>query len=415
MNNIQNVGNVVVKNQPVPEVETQQSNVRRINFKAENDRFVRQGQPRYSQPAILQQQPQQDPLVRMMEKQEKEEKKKNFWNKVAIITSIGAGIAIIAGFVVNMRMMKAAKGGASMQETVEKAKDNIIRNVDKEKSFEELLMPKELEKITEEVKVLLDRNAELKRKGMTGNSAIMLYGEPGGGKNAYVYALTKYMQKKNPGTELIMMDVLKFNSKWLGETENNILGFTEGIIKRANDNPKKKFVVFMDEFDSISRKHSGNGAENAEKFQNAFKTAFNKLTEVDNIQIVAATNKASKDLPLHQLLDEAILNRFAKKVHVPLPTKEQLKNALVKHYETLPKDVINSELTNINDKTLDKISEYITKQDHHASFRDMNYILQRAREISEKEAKSRPISMQDLAKATQEHAESMNWKDVLKI
>ena len=45
MNNIQSVGNFALKNQPIPETETKQ-NVRRVNFKAENDRFVRQGQPR---------------------------------------------------------------------------------------------------------------------------------------------------------------------------------------------------------------------------------------------------------------------------------------------------------------------------------------------------------------------------------
>ena len=414
MNNIQSVGTIALKNQPVPEVETKQSNVRKINFKAENDRFVRQGQPRYTQPAILQQQPQQDPYIRMLEKQQKEEKKKNFWNKFALFAGIGASLGMIALAIMHFRTIKGSSS-ESMKETVEKAKDNIIRNVEKEKSFEELLMPKELQKITEEIKVLLDRNAQLKRKGMTGNSAIMLYGEPGGGKNAYVYALTKHMQKTNPGTELIMMDVLKFNSKWLGETENNILGFTEGIIQRANKNPNKRFVVFMDEFDSISRKVTGNGAENAEKFQNAFKTAFNKLLEVDNIQIVAATNKASKDLPLNQLLDEAILNRFAKKVHVPLPTQEQLKNSFVKHYKTLPEDVIKPEMIDLDNKTLEKISEYIARENHHASFRDMNYILQRAREISEKEAQSRPIEMKDLVKATQEHAESMNWIDLLKV
>ena len=194
MNNIQSVGTIVLKNQPVPEVETTQNNVRKINFKAENDRFVRQGQPKYSQPAILQQQPQQDTLTRMLEKQEKEQKKKNFWNKFALFSGIGASLAMIGLVILHFRGMKNANP-ENMKKAVENAKDDIIRNVDKEKSFEELIMPKELQKVTEEIKVLLGRNAQLKRKGMTGNSAIMLYGEPGGGKNAYTYALTKYMQK----------------------------------------------------------------------------------------------------------------------------------------------------------------------------------------------------------------------------
>ena len=121
MNNIQSVGNYVLKNQPVPDVEPKQANVRVVNFKAENDRFVRQGQPKYTQPAILQQQPQQDPYIRMMEKQQKEQKKKNFWNKVALFTSIGAGLAIIASLFLNK---KAAKEQINnITETVVKWKD----------------------------------------------------------------------------------------------------------------------------------------------------------------------------------------------------------------------------------------------------------------------------------------------------
>ena len=101
MNNIQSVGNFSIKNQPIPEVETKQNNIRKINFKAENDRFVRQGQPRYSQPAILQQQPQQDPYMQMLQKQQKEQKKKNFWSKFAMFAGIGASLAIIAALFIN--------------------------------------------------------------------------------------------------------------------------------------------------------------------------------------------------------------------------------------------------------------------------------------------------------------------------
>lgn len=105
MNNIQSVGTLALKNQPIPEVETKQ-NIRKINFKADNDQFVRQGRPRgpvYTQPAILQQaqQPQQDPYIRMLEKQQKEEKKKNFWNKFALFAGIAASLAIVAALFMN--------------------------------------------------------------------------------------------------------------------------------------------------------------------------------------------------------------------------------------------------------------------------------------------------------------------------
>ena len=73
MSNIQSVGNFAIKNQPVPEVETKQ-NVYKVNFKAGDDKFVRQGRPKgpvYTQPAIVQN-AQKDPYIRMIEKQQKE-------------------------------------------------------------------------------------------------------------------------------------------------------------------------------------------------------------------------------------------------------------------------------------------------------------------------------------------------------
>ena len=42
----------------------------------------------------------------------------------------------------------------------------------------------------------------------------------------------------------------------------------------------------------------------------------------------------------------------------------------------------------------------------------MNYILNRARILSESGGKSEPISMDNLVQAVKDHAESMNWKDI---
>ena len=81
MNSIQNVGNVVVKNVPQPKVEEKQNNLYKINFRADGDQFVRRGGVQ-SRPAILQQQPQQDPLSRMISEQEKAKKKEKTKNNI---------------------------------------------------------------------------------------------------------------------------------------------------------------------------------------------------------------------------------------------------------------------------------------------------------------------------------------------
>ena len=398
MTSINSVG-LMNTNLPVP-VEAQKNKKNSIlSFKAydNRDQFVRQPQMMSPQDAAL---------YRAIEEQRNKEKKQKLKQNLITGVSVASGIAIIAMVLMQMKMMKG--GGEVMQ----KAQKIITRDVSKEKTLKELGLKGELAKATDEVKILIDRASELAKKGAHGNSAIMLYGEPGGGKNAWVYGITKYIQEKFPGSELIMMDVLKFNGMYHGQTENNILGFVDNVISRAKSNPDKKLIVFLDEFDSIARKDFSSNAASSEKFQNAFKTSFNKLLEVPNIQIIAATNKASKEASLNSLLDDAILNRFAKKVYVPLPSKEQLKNAFIEHYKSLPQEVVKPELTKADNSTLDKICEYVSQENHHASFRDMNYILDRARILSESKEKGAPISIENLVQAVIDHAESMNWKDI---
>ena len=346
----------------------------------------------------------------------KKEKAKEKWNKAGVIAQIGIAVGIIGSalatiFSAKLRS-KAASAISNAKEESQKLMDTLKPvDVSKEKTFEELTLGPEMKKVVEDVKTRIERAEALKKKGSKGGSGIMLYGEPGGGKNAYVYALTKYMQEKFPGSELYEMNVLKLTDKYLGETENNIMGFVEQMVELAKTNPKKKYIVFMDEFDSIARKEDGNNIKMGEKFQNAFKTTLTKLTACDNIQVIAATNKAEKDAALNKVLDEAILNRFPQKVFIPLPSKDQLKNAVVAHYKSLPQDVVDKELTDINSSKLDSICRDIAKKSNHASFRDLQYIFEHARVISESGTRKEgsPITINDLKEAVKKHADSNNW------
>jgi len=353
-------------------------------------------------------------LLSLEKDMQKKQKNQEKMNKLLTYSSVGIAIGLLGSLLFNI--FTHFRGGASELDKITKGAQNInFKDVTNEKTFEELFLSNEMKKVVDDLKTTIERAEWLKKKGSDGGSGIMLYGEPGGGKNAYVYALTKYLETLFPDSKLVMMDVLKFKNMFLGQTENNIIGFVENVIKEAQANPNKKFVVFLDEFDSIARKDTGLGASTTESFQNAFKTKLLDLTSVENIQVIAATNKASKDLPLNQLLDDAILNRFPTKINVPLPTKEQFKQAFVGHYSSLPKELVDKKLLDIKNSKIDELCEYIAKENHHASFRDYNYILEKARIISE--AKDRkagsPITIEDLEKAVKQHAENENW-DVVK-
>ena len=343
-----------------------------------------------------------------LSKAEKRERSRDNWNKAGVIASF-----TIAGSMLLATLGAAGVlAGLGLKGKNAEAKKAAVRayDVTNEKTFEQLTLSKEMKKAVEDMKMMIDHADMLKKKGGTGGTGIMLYGEPGGGKNAYVYALTKYLKEKHPGSELIMMDVLKFKDKHVGETENNIIDFVENVIKQAKQNPDKRYIVFLDEFDSIARKDptSSNKALQ-ESFQNAFKTTLVKLTGEPNIQVIAATNKAAKNESLNKLLDDAILNRFPKKIYVPLPTKEQFHDAIIEHYKNLPSEYVDEKLTKSSSE-LKSLCSYIAKKNHHASFRDMEYILAEARIISEKRSSGSKITMKDLKQAVKEHAKSENWE-----
>ena len=345
----------------------------------------------------------------------KKEKQQDRLNKIMAYSGVAIAIGLVGSLLLNI--LDRFRGGSAVLDKLSKGVQNInYKDVTNEKTFEELFLSDEMKKVVDDLKTTIERADWLKKKGGNGGSGIMLYGEPGGGKNAYVYALTKYLQTLFPDSKLVMMDVLKFKGMFNGQTENNIIGFVENVIKEAKENPNKKFVVFLDEFDSIARKDTSSSASMTESFQNAFKTKLLDLTAVENIQVIAATNKATKDLPLNQLLDDAILNRFPTKINVPLPTKEQLKQAFVGHYSKLPKELVDKSLTDVKNAELDDLCAYIAKENHHASFRDYNYILEKARIISE--AKDRTpgsaITMKDFKEAVKQHADNENWDKAVK-
>ena len=102
---------------------------------------------------------------------------------------------------------------------------------------------------------------------------------------------------------------------------------------------------------------------------------------------------------------------FPQKIFIPLPSKEQLKNAIVEYYKKLPKDVVDKELTDIKSSKLDSICASIAKESNHASFRDLQYIFEHARIISESGNRKTgsPITINDLKEAVKKHAENENW------
>lgn len=341
---------------------------------------------------------QADRFISDYEKAKKQEKRdKNLQTGISVF--IAATFAVMAG----LAMHQSGLFGKKVQKAV-------ARDVSKEKTFEELALSKEMQKEVEDIKTFVEKEDLLKELGEEQIPGVLFYGEPGGGKNAYIYALTKYIQEKFPGSKLFEANVLKFNDKYWGGSENNVLKYMENVVKEAKANPDKKIILFLDEIDSVARKATGSNAEISEKIQNAFKTAFNDVLETPNIIITAATNKASKEEAITTLLDDAIMNRFAKKVFVPLPTGEQHVKNFIDNFKQLPEKYVSKELLDPNNETLKKLCNYISQDGHHISFRDAISIFKKTKiEFAKSYKDGNQITIDNLKEAVLDKANQLNW------
>ena len=175
------------------------------------------------------------------------------------------------------------------------------------------------EKLKELVELPLLRPDLYRAAGIKPSKGILLHGPPGTGKTLLAKAVAtesnaNFISVKGP--ELI--------SKWVGESEKHV----RDIFKKANQ--VSPSIIFFDEFDSISKSRgSGIGSGSSEKVVNQLLTELDGVEELENVIIIAATNR--KDL-----IDPALLRPGRIESHV--------------------------ELTNPDDETIEKIFEVHTRK-----------------------------------------------------
>lgn len=327
---------------------------------------------------------------------EKQKKKASREKNLSMALSIF--IAATFGAIAYVTLKQSGIFGKKVQRAIEK-------DISKEKTFKELALGKELQEQTDEIKLMIDRRDVFKEKGLQSMPPIFVYSEPGAGKNAWVYALAKDTDAK-----LFEVNVLKFNDMYQGQSENNILKFIENAAKEAKKNPDKPVIVYFDEIDSVALKDNSVNSNFTNKLHNAFKTGFNELLKIPNVQIIGSSNKACKEEALTTLLDEAIINRFGKKIFVPLPNSEQLQNVIKEfcNNRITNKSYVDKELLEKNE-TIKKLCDYVSQEGHHFSFRDLEDILSKAVVLSEREAKGAPLKMEHLKESVLNKAEQLNW------
>ena len=309
-----------------------------------------------------------DTFIKQQNSEKKKAKKQQNLN-----TGIQLAILGIFGLMAGLQMKSMGM--------FKKVKINF-KDLTKEKNLAEMALPDSQRKAAERVANRIEHYDEVIKKGGKDGTAILFYGPPGTGKNTFAYAIAK----KFPNSKFLDMDISKMNSMWHGESEKNILGTMEATIKYAKEHPQEKVFVFLDEIDSVMMQDRSSGAKLSQDILNAFKKGFNSLTGEKNIIVMGATNlklDPKKAMMEGKVLDTAMVDRFAQKVLVDLPTKDQIKEGIQKFYQNSERTMVDDAMKDINNPKWDKIADFLSKDERQTSFRKLTDILGTAAESSE--------------------------------
>ena len=149
----------------------------------------------------------------------------------------------------------------------------------------------------------------LEEKGMRTGFTCLFYGSPGTGKTESVYQLAR-----KTGRDIIMADVSKLKSMWVGESEKNM----RRLFRNYKELTKKTAmtpILLFNEADAIFgiRKTGADGA--VDKMENSLQNII--LQEMEDLKgiLIATTN-------LTENLDKAFERRFLYKVRFDKPSVE---------------------------------------------------------------------------------------------
>ena len=335
-----------------------------------------------------------------IKKQQKEQK--NAKRKQNIMTGLQAGalLAIIASVFVMLR------NGSGMGKKTSELKE-IWSDLGKSSKLDDLALPDSLKKFTASFKNSVDNPEVLKNRGGKPTKSFLMYVPPGTGKTTFAKALAKEF----PDSKFASLDVTSLGSEYQSVSERNLNKAVDMICKEADNNPSKKFFVFIDEIDSVMMVDNSLSAKHSNDMLNEFKKCFTeKLGKRDNIITIGATNlpiDVEKGIALGgKKLDRPMLDRFSEKVLVDLPTKEQIINSVKFHYKD---SSLVSDKLKTDSAELKAIAEFLSKKEHNTSFRTLDAIYDAT--AASIKGQDRKVDVIDIVNTIRNKQHEMNFTD----
>lgn len=183
----------------------------------------------------------------------------------------------------------------------------------------QLFFPKDIERQVDELTSLLspekydEIHQRMKQTGFRTGFACLFYGGPGTGKTETVYQLAR-----QTGRDIMVVEVPRIKSKWVGDSEKNIKALFDRyreLVKRAKLAP----ILLINEADAIIGKRKSEAESAVDKMENSIQNII--LQEMENLDgiMIATTN-------LQQNLDSAFERRFLYKIKFEKPSVEARSN-----------------------------------------------------------------------------------------